>query len=330
MITEATAGLIGALGSAGLGLISQHMTNKANQQRQNEANQLTKENLEWQKQQYFDQKSYNEALQNKLFEREDSSYERTKDDLLKAGYSPLAINGTNDAGTVVGQPSVPELPNINPFQANSLNFGQFADILGQAQNRKIQERALDIQEEKNLSDKEQRKMELQEKVREFDNQSAETFRQFNEKMAEQIREFDKTDSKKAEQLKIEKGKLDNLNSALELNDSKFKVEQIQNTMEGLTGVKNYPIEYLDDDEATIAVAQARWKKDTYSWLMQKAEERKKTPKQHTENANISIIGTGGGFTANELFDFESIDKAEWLAYANKNPYPMSASARPKN
>lgn len=319
---------IGSLASAGLGLVSQLITNKSNERRQDEANQLTRENLDWQKQQYFDQKSYNEALQNKLFEREDTSYQRTKNDLVQAGYSPLAINGTNDAGTVVGNPAVPELPNINPYQANSLNFGQLADILGQAQNRKLQERELDIQEEKNLSDKEQKKLELEEKVREFDIQSQETFRQFNAKLEEQVREFDKTDTKKAEQLKIEQGKLDNLNSALDLNNSKYKAEQIQNTMEGLTGIRNYPIEYLDSDEATIKIAQSRWKKDFYSWLSKRAEERKTKPKQHTENANINIVGTGGGFTANELFDFESIDKAEYLAYANKNPYPMPASARP--
>lgn len=44
---------------------------------------------------------YQKALQQQIFQREDSSYQRTVNDMRQAGISPLAMNGTNAAGEAI-------------------------------------------------------------------------------------------------------------------------------------------------------------------------------------------------------------------------------------
>lgn len=329
--------LIGSLASAGIGLVSQALTNKANKDRSNEANQLTRENLEWQKQQYFDQKSYNEALQKKLFEREDTSYQRTKDDLLAAGYSPLAINGTNDAGTVVGQPSVPELPNINPFQANSLNFGQLSDILTQAQNRKVQERALDIQEEKNLTEKEQREAELKEKQRQFDLSMEQSQNQFDQQMQQKITEFMATDKARAEQLQIERDKVNNCLNAFKLEESKYKTEAVKSTLRAFTGVEDYPIEYIDDStpEGKQAVKQAQ-EQFAQAFIKEVLDPQRNrslmspTTENTAGSGNIGILGNSvsGQYSNGKSFNYNKAYENEFRKFALTHHFPLGESCRP--
>lgn len=77
------------------------MTNQANKEIADSVNlankEIASENLQYQR----DVQNYNKALQQKLFEREDSSYQRTVNDMRRAGLSPLAMNGTNGAGEAI-------------------------------------------------------------------------------------------------------------------------------------------------------------------------------------------------------------------------------------
>ena len=78
-------------------------TNDANER----ANQLTndtnrliaQENLGFQR----ELQEYNKALQDQIFEREDTSYQRTAHDMINAGLNPLSMQGTNGSGEVVAQ-----------------------------------------------------------------------------------------------------------------------------------------------------------------------------------------------------------------------------------
>lgn len=79
-------GLIGA-GSA-----------KRNQER---ANAINREYAEKNYQLQAKELEYQHALQQQMFDREDTAYQRTVADMRKAGMSPLAMSGTNNAGEAI-------------------------------------------------------------------------------------------------------------------------------------------------------------------------------------------------------------------------------------
>lgn len=80
---------------------------------------IAKNNLDFQRENL----EYQKALQQKIFDREDSAYQRTANDMRQAGLSPLIMNGTNGAGEAI-QTS----PLHNDFQMQDKGFG---DILSQ-------------------------------------------------------------------------------------------------------------------------------------------------------------------------------------------------------
>lgn len=87
-------------------------TNEANKEIARETNMtnygIAMENLYYQR----ELQEYNKALQQQIFDREDTAYERTKKDMLNAGLNPLTMQGTNGAGEVIAQQ-----PLNNQFQA---------------------------------------------------------------------------------------------------------------------------------------------------------------------------------------------------------------------
>lgn len=95
-------------------LAATQSANNANLQIAQETNATNKEiaeqNLGFQR----DLFEYNKALQQQQWEREDTSYQRTKADMLSAGLNPLSMQGTNGAGEVVSQ-TAPQ----NNFQAQT-------------------------------------------------------------------------------------------------------------------------------------------------------------------------------------------------------------------
>lgn len=82
---------------------------------------------------------YTKALQQQLFQREDSSYQRTVNDMRQAGLSPLSMNGTNGSGEAIAtNPLSMDMQYQNPsamqsFQASAPqlalgNLGSLIDI----------------------------------------------------------------------------------------------------------------------------------------------------------------------------------------------------------
>lgn len=86
---------------------------------------------------------YQKALQQQIFQREDSAYQRTVSDMRAAGLSPLAMNGTNGAGEAI-QTEAPQ----NSFQRQGKNYS----FIGQATNNAVQT-ATELMRLKNESDK---------------------------------------------------------------------------------------------------------------------------------------------------------------------------------
>lgn len=109
-------------------------TNQANRDIARETNETNKsiamENLVFQR----DVQEYNKALQQQLFEREDTSYQRTAEDMLKAGLNPLTMQNTNDAGQPIAMS-----PLNNNYQAQigaPMQAAQF--IKSETMNQPIQ------------------------------------------------------------------------------------------------------------------------------------------------------------------------------------------------
>lgn len=99
----------------------------------------------------FQQKNldYQMALQQQIFDREDTSYSRTVQDMRSAGLNPLSMNGTNSSGSVVPtQAPQKQFEAINSIpiitqalsELNSLSVGQ-----AQRDNINAQTRSIDLQ-----------------------------------------------------------------------------------------------------------------------------------------------------------------------------------------
>lgn len=113
--------LAGTLGALGLG---------ASVWNANQQNKISKENLSLQK----DNLEYQKALQQQLFEREDTSYERTKQDMLNSGFSPLAMQGLNSAGSAVQTSAPQQNLDIGSSLSSILGVASQAQALSQVQS----------------------------------------------------------------------------------------------------------------------------------------------------------------------------------------------------
>lgn len=131
--------LLLGLGSLAVGAASAaynaYQQNKANNTNQS----VAKQNLAMQREQF----EYQKALQNTIFEREDTAVQRRMADNRAAGLSPLAGLTGAEAGSLV------------PVQAPQLDYNQIApqidssgiqSALGMMQDSAVQDRSLDIQD----------------------------------------------------------------------------------------------------------------------------------------------------------------------------------------
>lgn len=78
-----------------------HETNETNREIAEQNLQFQRENLDYQKE-----------LQQQIFEREDTAYQRTKQDMINAGLNPLSMQSTNGSGEAIAT-----TPLNNNFQA---------------------------------------------------------------------------------------------------------------------------------------------------------------------------------------------------------------------
>lgn len=75
-----------------------NQTNRDIAESTNETNKaIATENLQYQR----ELQEYNKALQERIFNREDTAYQRTKKDMLEAGLNPLTMQGINGAGEAI-------------------------------------------------------------------------------------------------------------------------------------------------------------------------------------------------------------------------------------
>lgn len=113
-------GLFDAVGNIIGGLIgygSQNSQNKINYKIAQENLGFQRENLDYQK-----------ALQKQIFEREDTAYQRTVNDMRLSGLNPVSMQGTNSSGE-----AIPTEPLHNDFQFQSA-FGKILESVQAVSN----------------------------------------------------------------------------------------------------------------------------------------------------------------------------------------------------
>lgn len=117
MLPLILGGLAGSLISGGMSLISGSMASNAQQDIADKDFELQQLALEEQRElnnfqmrEYLNKKDYDRALQERIFEREDTALQRSLQDFTEAGFSPLsALGQTANAGAIVSTPSAPSL-----------------------------------------------------------------------------------------------------------------------------------------------------------------------------------------------------------------------------
>ena len=154
-----------------------------------------KEQQAWEREQYEENRDYQRALQQEIFNREDTALQRGVKDAKAAGLSPLVASGAS-SGSVVSisdapQSNAPEL-DLDPIAA----MQAAEELKGMASRRKLSERQQDLQEdihEDNVRLKEEELEEQKRHNKEMEiNQSgvlAENKRQFDKQLENQVEQW---------------------------------------------------------------------------------------------------------------------------------------------
>lgn len=101
----------------------------------NSSSDIDKRNLQFQK----DKLAYDKQLQQQIFQREDTAYQRTADDMRAAGLNPLSMNGTDSAGEVINT-SAPQ-SDVHSGDLNA-DFSSLSNIANEFYQNKLNREAV--------------------------------------------------------------------------------------------------------------------------------------------------------------------------------------------
>ena len=107
--------------------------------------EIAENNLEWQKEAFAQNQAnwrenfdYQKALQERIFDREDTSYQRTINDMRQAGLNPLAMNGTNGGGEAIAtSPLQQEAPQNQKISNTAKIMGDLIGTMNGIQNYQV-------------------------------------------------------------------------------------------------------------------------------------------------------------------------------------------------
>ena len=111
---------------------------------------------------------YQKDLQQQIFAREDTSYQRTMNDLRKAGLSPLSMNNTNNSGAVITTTAPQRMTqdatsSINGLNALGSSLNDMSQVIFQKQQNDLTKRYQEKQIELLNEDKRTKKLDNLEK-----------------------------------------------------------------------------------------------------------------------------------------------------------------------
>lgn len=296
---------VGSLIAGGLGLASGLITNIFNKKMQDDANEITMQNNKFQQEQYLDEKAYNRELQERLFNREDNAYQRTVDDIQKSGLSALAMNGTNDAGSIVSQAQMPELNSITPFQAQNLDFGQLADIIGQADQRQLERDKFEYQKKKDQSDKEFAESQAQEQTRQFNEGLQVEVNKMKQQGSQFIIQHGLEATKQAKDAKLIDAQIDQIAKLSKLEDNKAKNEELVKAYQKLGGECEFfsDKEKFDVANAQYIIQEQEMLAECEEILKGNISESKQKGKAISGSVDVPIkiakVGASGAYSDNE-------------------------------
>lgn len=104
---------------------------------------LTAKNADRNYQNQLNMQRYNEALQQQIFAREDTAYQRTAKDMRAAGLSPLTMNGTNSAGEAIAM-DAPQRENPD-FSTTINSLFSIANMMNELKSRQLQNQNMELQ-----------------------------------------------------------------------------------------------------------------------------------------------------------------------------------------
>lgn len=107
--------------------------------------EIAENNLDWQKEAFAQNQEnwrenfdYQKALQERIFDREDTSYQRTVNDMRQAGLNPLAMNGKNGSGEAIAtSPLQQEAPQSQKIANNAKVISDLIGTMNNMQNYQI-------------------------------------------------------------------------------------------------------------------------------------------------------------------------------------------------
>lgn len=107
--------------------------------------EIAENNLDWQKEAFAQNQAnwrenfdYQKALQERIFDREDTAYQRTVNDMRQAGLNPLAMNGTNGSGEAIAtSPLQQEAPQSQKISNMAKIMGDLIGTMNGIQNYQV-------------------------------------------------------------------------------------------------------------------------------------------------------------------------------------------------
>lgn len=119
--------MIGSIGSSAIQKDAQENVNEKNLEYMRERDAVNDAR-------YTDELNYNRALQERIFEREDTAFQRQADDMSAVGLNPLLAQGGARSGDVISSPSIPANATSPNLQASnfSMDLSGFDNAIGNA------------------------------------------------------------------------------------------------------------------------------------------------------------------------------------------------------
>lgn len=275
-----------------------------------------------------DNLDYQKALQQQLFDREDTSYQRTVADAQKAGLSPLAVLGNTDSAGSVVQTSAPQ------FNTPQFDMATIVDAIKNQENIKSSNRNEDVSSDtaKYSTDKNQENVIMQinaeQDVAREKNSSAEKIAKAENESREAVSKGQNETSRanKADDMQMAEKQL---NQAIADSTAHWSVEGqklIQAQCDALSGGKSQaPKVYKSPSE--YSVARKYWldqyNKFLSSWNNSKDARKRSNSASFGGGADVSFVaGANAQGSESNSYDYSDNFNAAERQFFIEHPFPM--------
>lgn len=298
------------------------------------------------KQEQFDrQMDYAKQVQEETWRREDTSYQRSVADLQAAGLSPLAMNGTNDAGSVVNQPAAPDLQagSVTPFLQGiypQISSAEIQNAIIAQKKLQQEDKRIDLELNKHLTEKDYRDRELEFRRESFAAELEQRNKQFLDQLTQQASQHAELLTEKQQQ------RMQDLNVAnrqlaelVRSNDRKTKqalqeyyLEQVKTA----TGGRSANFKVYDNEAEYDQALQRYYDRlsdfiEVNAGLLAKTSQSQSSSVNANTSANLGAIpgqnlgaasGAGKSQSTSSSYDGQKEYDERLRAFYARNPFPV--------